>query len=95
MAYSMKDVETLTAMVMEEQGDNAISHVSNFIDQLRVEKDMLSASLWTRVLALLYHHAQQVPSTPIWPARNGRTSEQEQPVQPGQPTLTSSVIILY
>ena len=92
MAYSMKDVEILTAMVMEEQGENAITHVSNFIDQLRVEKDLLGASLWTMVLALLYHH---VPAEAL--PLDGQVKP-EKPVGASErvhSTLTSTSTVLH
>ena len=96
MTYSMKDVEALTSMVMEEQGDNAVTHVSNYIDQLRVEKDMLGAGLWTMVLALLYHHAQ-----PELPARQHQSFEinpdqkNGEAAEPASTNLSNGAVTLH
>ena len=93
MAYSMKDVETLTAMVMDEQGENAVNHVSNYIDQLRVDKDMLGASLWTMVLALLYHRAQ--PASANSCAKDQSANNSDQTPDPAPHTLPGAAVTLH
>lgn len=43
---------------MEEQGDYALSHVSRYMDSLRAAGDHKSASLWSMVLAELFHKVE-------------------------------------
>lgn len=55
MSVTHQDVHTLSALVVEEQGKDAVAYVDRHINKLRLEGDEDSALLWSKVLAHLYH----------------------------------------
>ena len=66
MAYAKQDILVLTDLVTKEYGDEAVEHVSYYVDALRKAKDSQATVLWSIVLAMLYHRSRH-PSDIIHP----------------------------
>lgn len=58
MAYEKQDIFVLTDLVTKEYGDEAVEHVSYYVDALRKAKDSQATVLWSIVLAMLYHRSR-------------------------------------
>lgn len=59
MAFSPDDVSALKQLVLKEQGEYTLAYVSRYMDRLRAEGDHKGATLWSMVLAELYHSLEE------------------------------------
>lgn len=57
MAVSREEIILLVQLVNEEHGEKAMPHVDAYINLLRQSGDQESASLWSKVLAMLSHES--------------------------------------
>lgn len=55
MSFTPDDISTLADVVTEERGEEALPHVDAYVNTLRTDGDEKSASLWSMVLAVLFH----------------------------------------
>jgi len=55
MSITPDEVTLLVKLVTAEHGEHAVAHVDAYVNSLRKTGDRESATLWTKVLAMLSH----------------------------------------
>lgn len=55
MSITPDEVTLLVELVTKEYGEHAVAHVDAYVNALRKAGDKESASLWSKVLAMLRH----------------------------------------
>lgn len=62
MSITPDEVKLLVKLVTAEYGEHAVAHVDAYVNSLRKADDKASASLWSKVLAMLCHENAPTPN---------------------------------
>jgi len=57
MSITPDEITLLVELVTAEHGDRAVAHVDAYVNSLRKNGERESASLWSKVLAMLSHES--------------------------------------